>query len=158
MIILKKEDLFDQAGMERAFRYYFDTSAREYAGTFNVMMDPRFESCDYARRTLTLSMQTVGWMSNPGAILHGGVTASVLDMTMGLLCRYCSGGRMTPTISINVNYLRSAPLQKRLVIFAQATHVGQSVCSAEGKLWIDGDPNRLVATASGSYFVTKFQG
>ncbi len=158
MIILAETDLHDQAGMERAFRYYFEESKRKYDGMFNTMMNTRFESCDYASRSLTLSMETLDWMSNPSSILHGGVTAAVLDMTMGLLCRYCSGGRMTPTVSMDVSYLRSAPLHRRLFIRADVTRCGGTICSAVGRLWLEGEPDRLLATSSGTYFVTKAQG
>lgn len=153
MIVLKKEDLQDQAGMERAFRQYFVDAAREFDGQFNTMLKAELHSCDYGKSVVTLRMDPAPWMGNPMGILHGGVTASVLDMTMGLLCRYCSGGYMTPTISMDVQYLRSGPLDKRLYIRADLTKRGMSVCYATGVLWAAGGEDKPLATASGAYYV-----
>ena len=154
MIVLKKEDLNDQAGMERAFQGYFVEAERGFDGTFNVMLDAKLVACDFEESTVVLALDPKPWMANPMNILHGGVTASFLDMTMGLLCRYCSGGRMTPTISMNVSYLRSGPLDRRLFVRAELTKRGLSVCCATGRMWAEGAEDKPIATSSGSYFVT----
>lgn len=153
MIVLKPEDLLDQAGMERAFRGYFEDAAREFAGQFNTMLDTKVADCDYEGQTVTLYMDPKPWMGNPMGILHGGVTASVLDMTMGLLCRYFSGGYMTPTVNMDVSYLRSGPLDRRLYIRAELQKRGMSICYAAGKLWAEGTEDRLIATAAAAYYV-----
>ena len=153
MIVLDKNDLGDQAGMERAFRRYFVDAEEQFAGQFNVLLGARLWDCDFDRSVATLYMDPKPWMGNPMGILHGGVTASVLDMTMGLLCRYCSGGYMTPTVSMNVDFLRSGSLDKRLFIRAELTKRGMSVCYAQGRLWAEGEEDRLIATASASYYV-----
>ena len=153
MILLRQEDLHDQAGMERAFRGYFVDAAREFKGQFNTMLGTELHACDYEAGRVILCLDPKPWMGNPMGILHGGVTASVLDMTMGLLCRYCSGGYMTPTVSMNVDFLRSGSLDKRLFIRAELTKRGMSVCYAQGRLWAEGEEDRLIATASASYYV-----
>ncbi len=154
MIILKPEDLRDQAGMERAFRGYFVDAAEAYDGTFNVMLACELAACSYEHSSVTLCLTPKPWMANPMEILHGGITASLLDMTMGLLCRYCSGGHMTPTVSMDVQYLRPGPLDKRLYIRADLTKRGFSVCYATGRMWAE-DPgeDKPIATSSGAYFV-----
>ena len=157
MIVLRKEDLKDQEGMARAFRWYFENVAADAdcRGTFNTMLGARFEACDYAKKTLTLSMEAQHWMANPSRMMHGGVTASLLDMAMGLLCRYCSGGFMTPTISMSVDYLRPAPIDRRLFIRAEITMCGFTVCHAVGSMWAEDKPEKLLATSAGSYYVTR---
>ncbi len=155
MIILRKEDLCDQAGMERAFRQYFVDAKRQYDGTFNQMLEAELYECSFADSTVTLCLTPKPWMSNPMEILHGGVAASVLDMTMGLLCRYCSGGYMTPTVGMDVQFLRPGPLDRRLFIRAELTKRGLSVCHATGAMWAEGAEDKLIATSSGVYFVTQ---
>ena len=154
MIVLDGKDLHDQAGMERAFRQYFIDAAREFSGQFNTLLGTELYTCDFARSVVTLTLAPQPWMGNPMGILHGGITASLLDMTMGLLCRYCSGGYMTPTVSMSVNYLRSGPLDKRLYVRAELTKRGMSVCYADGRLWAEGSEDRLIATATAAYYVT----
>ena len=155
MIVLPKEDLTSQEGMERALSRYFIDAKREFDGQFNTMLAPDMASCSYEKKTATLFVDPKPWMGNPLGILHGGVTASLLDMAMGLLCRYFSGGYMTPTISMGVQYLRAGSLDRRLFIRAELTKQGLGVCYAEGRLWEDGAEDRLIATASGAYYVTN---
>lgn len=155
MIVLKKEDLHDQAGMERAFRGYFADAKREFSGQFNTMLGVEVAECDFEKSTVTLVMEPKPWMGNPIGILHGGITASLLDMTMGLLCRYCSGGHMTPTVNMDVQYLRSGPLDKKLYIHAELTKRGFSICYANGSLWAEGERENLIATSSGAYYVAQ---
>ena len=155
MIVLRKEDLRDQAGMERAFREYFVLAKQQFDGQFNNMLEAELAFCDHAERFVVLAMEPKPWMCNPMGILHGGITASVLDMTMGLLCRYCSGGYMTPTVSMDVQYLRAGPLDRRLYIRADLTKAGRSVCYATGRLWAEGEEKRPIATSSGAYFVAQ---
>jgi len=156
MIVLLKEDLHDQAGMEHAFRWYFENVGDDpqCAGTFNTMLDCHYESCDFEKRRLVLSMQGVHWMANPGDMLHGGVSASVLDMCMGLLCRYCSGGYMTPTIDLTVSFLKPAPYDRKLFIEAEVTRRGLNICHAVGRMWAEGAEGVNLATATASYYVT----
>lgn len=158
MIILKEEDLHDQAGMERAFQGYFEDVAKQCDGTFNAMLGMNFVDCNYAKRQVTLRMQTKPWMANPSDILHGGVTASVLDLTMGLLARYCTGGHMTPTISMEVSYLTPIPLNDIMVVQAQITHPGFTICHATGSAWVEGKQSTPAATAAGTYYVSKRMG
>ncbi len=160
MIVLPKEDLRDQAGMERAIRWYFDNVEKdpESDGTFNTMLACRFERCDYEKSTLVLSMQGRKWMSNPLRMLHGGVTAAALDMCMGLLSRYCTGGYMTPTVDMSVSFLRPGPCDGTVYIEAQVTKRGFSICHAVSRMWAEGEENAPLATASASYYVTHKAG
>ena len=157
MIVLRTDDLHDQAGMERAFAWYFENVGDDpdCAGTFNTILEPSYERCSYQKRTVVISVQGKHWMSNPGRMLHGGITASVLDLTMGLLCRYCSGGHMTPTIDLNVSYLKPAPYDRKLYIEAEVTRLGFSVCHAVSRMWAESAENTPLATGSASYFVTQ---
>ena len=153
MIVLNREDLGDQAGMERALGGYFTDAAALYPGSFNIMLGASLHSCDYRGAAVTLTMPPQPWMGNPMGKLHGGVSAAALDMTMGLLCRYFSGGYMTPTVSMDTQFLRPGPLDRPLYIQARLLKRGRKICCAAGSLWAEGDEGRPLVTATGTYFV-----
>lgn len=155
MITLNKDDLHSQEGMERAFRAYFQDVAAQCDGTFNAMLGARLYSCSYEGRQVVLAVETQPWMANPNNIVHGGVTASLLDLTMGLLARYCSGGGMTPTVSMEVSYLLPAPLGQTLLIGAELTHGGFSLCHVTGRAYLPGQERAPVCTAAGVYYVSR---
>mgnify|MGYP002625190769 CR=1 FL=1 len=153
MIQMLPEDLRDQAGMERAFAYYFSRVQQEEPGTFNAMLDLKLEACRYDAQQLVLRMEARPWMTNPGGILHGGIIASALDFAMGLLCRYCSGGAMTPTVSMEVGYLRPAPVEGAILVGAEIVKPGKTLMNASAKMWLPGREDRALAAATGIYFV-----
>ncbi len=155
MIIFDKADLKSQAGMEKAFGDYFRWMRAECDGTYNAMLNARFVSCDYEQKTARIAMDTQPWMTNPSQMVHGGVTASILDFTMGILARYCTTGYMTPTISMEVSYLRPMPLEKTIFVEARITMAGFSVCHVTATAWTEGGENKPIATASGVYHVTR---
>ena len=154
MIILDKADLKSQEGMERAFEAYFRYAKEHFGGTFNGMLGAELVSCDYERKSVLVAMDTKDWMTNPSQMVHGGVTASLLDFSMGLLARYATTGCMTPTISMEVSYLRPAPLNGRIYVEAQVSMAGFTVCHVTAKAWAE-DPQKLIATSAGAYYVTR---
>lgn len=158
MIYLNGDDLHDQAGMERAFRGYFDYVRTECAGTFNAMLDVYLERCDFEKKSLVIRTELKPWMTNPGGILHGGVTASLMDYAMGLLCRYFGGGVMTPTVSMEISYLRPGIIGGQLLVRADMTMCGFTLCHATGTAWMEGSEDKTVCTSTGVYYVSRKSG
>lgn len=155
MIVFDKADLKTQEGMERAFQHYFRWMREECDGTFNAMLGGELVSCDFEKKIVLIAMETKDWMTNPSHIVHGGITASILDFTMGLLARYCTTGYMTPTVSMEVSYLRPMPLGKTVYVEAAVTMAGFSVCHVTAKCWAEGSPEKLIATGTGAYYITR---
>lgn len=155
MIVIPTETLHDQDGMERAFKLYFERLYADCAGTMNALLKPRVVCCDYANRRLTLAVPVERWMVNPNDQLHGGVTATVADMVMGLVSRYFSGGKLTPTIHMDVTYLSPAKLGEELYCCAECVKTGFTIDSATARLWAAGREDQPVATATATYYVNR---
>ena len=155
MIEMDKADLTGQAGMVRAISGYLARLSAGGDGTFNGMLDAKLTRCDYEKRTLVLRVDTKRWMENPNGVIHGGVSAAMLDMTMGTLTRYFTGGGMTPTISMTVNYLHPVPVNAAVYIQAEVTMLGFTLCHAEGRLWAEDRPEQLLCTATGVYYADQ---
>ncbi len=77
------------------------------------------------------------WMRNPMGWLHGGMVAAMLDSSMGIHCALYSGGAGTPTVNLNVNYLRPTPADRPLHIRTHIVKAGRSIVFAEATLWAD---------------------
>ena len=158
MVLMNKDDLRSQEGMERAFRAYFEDVKKQCDGTFNAMLGAELYSCDYANKSVILRAMLQPWMANPSGILHGGVTASLMDLTMGLLCRYFGGGVMTPTVSMEVSYLKPGIIGQSILIRADMTMTGFTLCHATGIAWMEGAEDRTVCTSTGVYYVSRKAG
>jgi len=92
-------------------------------------------------------------MRNPANILHGGLTAMMLDTTMGTLSRcYVRGEGITPTITMEVSYLLPIPIGSTLHVRAHASHTGRAVNNLTAEAWVASTPGKLAATASGAFY------
>ena len=158
MVLMDRDHLHSQEGMERAFRVYFEDVKEQCGDTFNAMLGAEFHSCDYANKSLVLRTVLQPWMSNPSGMLHGGVTASLMDLTMGLLCRYYGGGVMTPTVSMEVSYLRPGVIGQSMLVRADMTMTGFTLCHATGSAWMEGAEHEPVCTSTGVYYVSRKSG
>ncbi len=154
MIRMPEECLGSQAGMEQAFGNYLQqlyTAGHEE--TLNALLKPELVECDYEGRALTMAVPTEKWMSNPNLIFHGGMTATVADLVMGLVSRYFAGGKLTPTVNMNLSYLGSVPLDTKLYCRAKCDKAGFSLMYVSAVLWCEGQEDRPAATATATYYV-----
>ncbi len=155
MINIPEDMLHDQEGMERYCQYYMEELPKACGGTMNDMLNFRIVDCEYEERTITIALRIDHWMANPNGNIHGGMIATVADTTMGLVSRYFSGGRMTPTIQMNVTYLTPGKVGNTLYCRAHVDKSGFTIASVVCGLWVDQREDTPVATATATYYVNR---
>ena len=151
-------ELFSQAGMESsciAFNERINSETDHRGPSFNVNMRSRYERCDFETKTLVLSFPVEEYMRNPAGVMHGGAVAGAVDIAMGSLTFYCSGEYLTPTINLNVSYERPIQTGKRLVVEAVCHACGRTMAYASARAWMEGAPEKIVASASGTYYTAS---
>ena len=118
--------------------------------TIDAGLDPQLEEYDPAAGVLAHSFATGPWMRNPIGILHGGITATALDITLGAVC--CAfAGHLTPTVSLQSSYLLPGTIGPRLHVRAHITSAGRTLAYVTGSAWQQ-DEAAPMATATGVYF------
>lgn len=148
-------ELYSQAGMERSCRAFTERLSREQdqrGPSYSCAIQPHFESCDYEKKTLIVSILVEDFMRNTNNVMHGGAVATVMDTVMGSLTFYMSGEHLTPTINMNVSYERPIPLGKRLFVESTCLSCGRTMAYATARAWIEDIPEKIVANASGTYY------
>ncbi|MGO4887908.1 PaaI family thioesterase [Anaerobacillus sp. MEB173] len=90
-------------------------------------------------------------IENPLKIVHGGITATLLDTAMGaFINRLLPEDSAAVTSEIKINYLTPG-IGTTLRCLATIAHKGKKLWVAEAKVY--SDTNKLVAMASGSFFI-----
>lgn len=141
----------EQQQMEETLRGNAEMVSTLYAGTINGWLAPHFESCDYAARSYTCSFIMRKEYANPsGVALHGGLTGVLFDTAMGHLARFYSKC-MTPTISMNVSYLRPVPVDRPIFVRAHMDKPGTTMHYLSAEAFTADAPDKILATASGVY-------
>lgn len=151
-------ELFSQAGMElscRKFNARINAEVDHRGPSFNANMKSHYESCNFAAKTLLLSFPVEEYMRNPAGVMHGGAVAGALDIAMGSLTFYMCGEFLTPTINMNVSYERPVPTGKRILVEATCLSCGKTMAYATARAWMEGAPEKIVASAAGTYYTAS---
>jgi len=87
------------------------------------------------------------WMYNPIGSVHGGIAATLLDSALGCAIHtLLQAGQRYTTTDLQVRYLRAMTDQTgRVLADARVVHVGRKLATAEGRLYAEADPERILA-------------
>lgn len=133
--------------------------SEQMADAVHGMTEPCLVCADYENRTLELVYFMQPWMRNPAGVVHGGIIATLLDQSMGLLVRACAKGKsITPTVNLNVSYLRPARIGERMHVKAKALHVGSTLSTMTAEAFMEGEEGRTVASAAGTFYNGPMEG
>lgn len=125
------------------------TSALPYARTLGMKIEDVLSG--EARMSMPYDARLVG---DPATgVIHGGVVSALMDTCAGTaVLSHPKGARSTATLSLRIDYMRPATPGQRLVAHAVCHHMTRSVAFVRVTTF-DGDENRPVAMASGSFSV-----
>ena len=135
---------------------FLQLRAREIpAGMPDPSADLTLLVCDGLSGSLTLGYATKPWMANVWGVVHGGVTAALVDTCMGITCAAQCGSTGTPTITMTVNYARPVPPDADIRVRAHTVRVGHSSGQMSAEVFLPEAPDELLVTATGVYSVKR---
>lgn len=118
---------------------------------FMAHLKLRLIRCEPMQRQAQYAFEVDPWGKNPAEILHGGMTASLFDMVMGITGHAFSDAQFTPTVQLQVQYLKPVPLNATLHFSVKITSVTKTLITATSEAWVNDEASTLVATASATY-------
>ena len=143
----------DHVALEQALTEFCRHIREDFPGTINEGLAPRLSACDLDPLRCTIAFDGKPWMSNPLGAVHGGVVSAMLDTAMGGITYVCAEDYPTPTISLQVSYIRPVPATTTLYVDVQTNGMGQTMGNLTARLYSPDRPDRVLATASGVYYV-----
>ncbi len=109
-----------------------------------------FVSCSREEKSVTYRYFIEPWMLNPSGHMHGGVTATICDITMGVLFRYLKGTSAGVTVHMSVDFTRGIPGDGFVTVTAKAEKTGRNIHFLTAWLYRSSD-GELAAFASGEF-------
>src|SRR3954470_7749702 len=93
------------------------------------------------------AIEPAEWMYNPIGSVHGGVAATLLDSSLGCAVHtVLEAGTRYTTSDLHVRYVRAMTAQTgRVLADSKVVHIGRKLATAEGRLYAEGDEDRLFA-------------
>ncbi|MGI6029267.1 MAG: PaaI family thioesterase [Candidatus Heteroscillospira sp.] len=116
---------------------------------------PQLISCDQDKLELVLAFDTKDWMGNPVRWLHGGIMAIMFDNGMFVLPYYFAGGVFTPTVTMDINYLRPAPLVGRVYMHVRVIKPGRSLVHVHAEISPDTGFTKPYASATAIFAIPR---
>lgn len=114
------------------------------------MIKPRLLDCDAEAMTSVIGFPAMEWEINPNGVIHGGIVATMIDTAIGLTTIGITG-TLTPTINLQISYLRPCPADGLIAVRSYITMLGGSVIHTRAEMYDTREPEKLVATAEGAY-------
>ena len=138
--------------MQEALYKSLYTLADQCPNSINTWMLPKLESCNLEDKSFVCSFAMKKEFANPsGVVLHGGLSGVVFDTAMGWLSSIYAGC-MTPTISMTISYLRPIPITEPVLVRARLDKPGSTVNYVSAAAYNAGNPEKFLATATGTYY------
>ncbi len=121
---------------------------------FNLAFPVTIEYCDGTNRTAVFRYHTYPWMSNLNRVVHGGIVATILDVSMATL-NISFYGAVTPTVSMAVNYARAVPLDQDILVEVCIAATGGSTAQVTAWMYLPDEKHLPLATAVGVYHTAQ---
>jgi uncharacterized protein (TIGR00369 family) len=108
------------------------------------------EVIEVAEGRAVFAVEPAEWMYNPLGSVHGGVAATLLDSCMGCAVHTTLEADVGyTTTDLQVRYLRAMRAGAgRVLAEGTVVHAGRRTATAEGRLFLEDDPEVLFAHAS----------
>ena len=122
-------------------------------GSVGDMLQLKLVSCDEERNEYTFRSRTDHWMRNIAGTLHGGMCATIMDQTMGLVAYCCKPGEgIAPTIEFQLSYHRPLIPGEDVLVCVQILSITRSLIRLRAEASLASSPERICLTGSGTYF------
>ena len=122
-------------------------------GTINEMVQLDASSYNEVKQSIDYTCEIKEWMINPGKMLHGGIVATVIDMSMGGCAYVFSDAYYVPTISMNVQYLTAMHVGEMMYIQARILRIGKDVIQTSAD--ITNKDGKICYHATASYALKR---
>jgi uncharacterized protein (TIGR00369 family) len=112
-------------------------------------MQPRFICCDFEKGTAETAYDGMEWEMNPSGLVHGGITSTALDTSMGMLAHYYMQ-KMVVTVTFNISFLKPIPIDSTFRIRCKLDSLGRTLATITAEVYLE-DSELLAGICSATF-------
>lgn len=146
----KNETEGEQVYMERFLETVFMSANTDGKEHIYEKMQGSYHGCDYIEQKLEMEFKVYEWELNPATTLHGGLLATAVDMTCGILVRFMKRSKEASTVHLSVDFLRPLLCHEVFIVCAKINKLGRRIIFLTVEVRKK-DSKSLVATASATF-------
>ncbi len=158
MKTIDNKDMFDREFMESSIKNVLQVVRKNSTG-LNALLNPQLYSLDEKNREIIIEFKLEDWHTNTVGNLHGGMMASMCDLSMGIMAQhicYNVGGQFSPTTSLNMTYLKVITRDEPVRVKVKLMSEGKSLINLRAEIYTE-DLKTPKALANGTYKVLKIR-
>ena len=118
----------------------------------DARLQGKYIACSGEERSLTIEFPVLDWEANYSGILHGGIICTMLDHTAGVTA-ICFMGCWTPTVDLDVHFLRKAEVGDTLICKSKIEFCGSRIIHLRAEL-VSKTTGKQIASALATYLNT----
>jgi uncharacterized protein (TIGR00369 family) len=123
---------------------------RENTNLTHIASLLQFKTTLIDEKTLEMEMPNSPLLDNSIGIVHGGLTATLLDTALGTLASHVPGNKKgAVTVELKVDFLTPG-IGEKFICRAEVVHNGRQLVRMEGK--VRNEKGNLIASATGTFF------
>jgi uncharacterized protein (TIGR00369 family) len=123
---------------------------RENTNLTHIASLLQFKTTLLDENLLEMEMPNSPLLDNSIGIVHGGLTATLLDTALGTLASHVPGNKKgAVTVELKVDFL-SPGIGEKFICRAEVVHNGRQLVRMEGK--VRNEKGNLIASATGTFF------
>ena len=112
---------------------------------------------DEGERVAVVEMTPTEDMANTMGFVHGGMISALADSAMGRALRTIEPGVVrSMSFDLKLSFMSAAKVGEKLLATGRVVHAGRRTAVTECR--VEGPAGRLVATASGTFAITREKG
>jgi len=116
-------------------------------------LQPQFMTCSAKEERLTLRYQVQDWELNHMDTMHGGLIATAIDTTCGMLALCLSGAVQIPTINLSIQYLSPVRKDDSLLVTSNIQRLGNHLINVSAVCYSE-NTGKIAATAMAAFMKT----
>lgn len=124
-------------------------SVKNKPNEMDAKLEGRYISCSGEEKSMTMEFPVLEWETNYGGILHGGIICTMLDHAAGVTA-ICFMGGWTPTVDLDVHFLRPAKAGDTLIGKACIEFCGSRIIHLRAEL-VSKTTGKKIASALATY-------
>ena len=132
-------------------------SIRRSVGSATFSLYPELDRADMEHQALYFHFTPGAECANHWGVTHGGIICTLFDNVMGSTVKAYSGVLFTPTVNMQVSFLRPMATEQPVYFRAQVLSCSRHVCNVTASAWQQ-DENAPCANAVSCYFLRRETG
>lgn len=119
-------------------------------------MKPSFLRCDFEAGESIMAYDVLDWELNPQDMIHGGITSTGFDTSLGMLCHYYAEPNILTTVNLSTAFLRPIRLGDTMIYHSKIKSFGRSLVTMDGEVYTKSN-GKLAATATGTFKILHYK-